>query len=170
MAIVRRVLGLTAALVLALLIFGGGWLIGRTGIGSVVEPSSMTEAERQFAERMENVSLIGKFTIDGRESKSLEPDRYDIASVKKVGDDLWQFNAKMDCCGAGGKGVLPIVVPMRFIGDTPTILMTDTSLPGLGTFTVRLLFYGDRYGGTWQHGRYGGHMWGRIEKQTTPIQ
>ena len=170
MAIVRRVVTLSLAAMLAILIFCGGWLIGRTGIGSVVDPSSMTEAERQFADRMQNVSLVGKFTIDGRESKSPDPDRYDIASVKKVGDELWQFNAKMDCCGVGGSGVIPIAVPMRFIGDTPTILMTDTSLPGLGTFTVRLVFYGDRYAGTWQHGKYGGHMWGRIEKQTAPIQ
>jgi hypothetical protein len=31
---------------------------------------------------------------------------------------------------------------------------------------VRLFFHGDRYAGTWQHGAIGGHMWGRIEKQT----
>jgi hypothetical protein len=44
------------------------------------------------------------------------------------------------------------------------IMMTDTSLPGIGTFTVRLFFYGDRYAGTWQHGAVGGQMSGRIEK------
>ncbi len=61
---------------------------------------------------------------------------------------------------------VPIVVPLRFNGDTPMIMMTGTSLPGLGTFTVRVLFYGDRYTGTWQHGEVGGHLWGRIEKRT----
>ena len=55
-----------------------------------------------------------------------------ISSVEKVGDDLWRFNAKMDCCGLGGSGAIPIVVPMRFVGDTPVIMMTDTSLPGMG--------------------------------------
>ena len=95
---------------------------------------------------------------DGRQRRNPEPDRYDIASVQKVGDNLWQFNTKMECCGVEGKGVIPIVVPMRFFGDTPMIEMTDTSLPGIGTFTVRVFFYGDRYSGTWQHGKVGGHM------------
>ena len=29
---------------------------------------------------------------------------------------------------------------------------------------ARVFFYGDRYAGTWQHGKVGGHMWGRIER------
>ncbi len=69
-----------------------------------------------------------------------------------MGENSWRFNAKMDCCGAAGQSGLPIVVPLHFVGDTPVIMMTDTNLPGIGTFTVRLLFYGDRYAGTWQHG------------------
>jgi hypothetical protein len=108
--------------------------------------------------------MVGTFTVAGRESRAPSPDRYEISSVEKVGNDLWRFNAKMDCCGVGGSGAIPIVVPMRWVGDTPVIMMTDTSLPGLGTFTVRVFFYGDRYAGTWQHGRAGGHMSGRIEK------
>ncbi len=82
-----------------------------------------------------------------------------------MGDDQWRFNARMDCCGVNG-ATLPIVVPMRFVGDTPMIMMTDTNLPGIGTFTVRVFFYGDRYSGTWQHGQVGGLMSGRIEKSS----
>ena len=162
---VRRVLGATAAVALLLAVFAGGWLAGRLGIGSVVDPASLTELERQFTERMQNVTLIGSFTVAGREDRAPRPDRYDIAGVEKVGDDLWRFNASMDCCGVNG-ATLPIVVPMRWVGDTPVIMMTDTSLPGIGTFTARVFFYGDRYSGTWQHGAVGGHMSGRIEQQT----
>ncbi|HKE85796.1 MAG TPA: hypothetical protein VKB50_18675 [Vicinamibacterales bacterium] len=144
-------------------LFGGGWLTGRLGIGSVKDPSSLTAAERDFAARMRNVSLVGSFTVDGRESRTPRSDRYDITSVEKVGEDLWRFNASMQCCGVNGS--IPVVVPMRWSGDTPMIAMTDTSLPGLGTFTVRLFFYADRYSGTWQHGKVGGQMFGRIEKQ-----
>jgi hypothetical protein len=164
MAIVRRVLGIGLVVVLVLAIFAGGWLVGRLGIGSVVKPASLTDLERQFTERMRDVSLVGSFTVAGRERRASEPDRYDIVSVEKVGDNLWRFNASMQCCGVNGP--IPIVVPMQFNGDTPMIMMTDTSLPGLGTFTVRVLFYGDRYAGTWQHGAVGGLMSGRIEKQT----
>jgi len=148
--------------VLVLAIFGGGWLVGRLGIGSVVNPASLSEVERQFTERMRDVTMVGSFTVAGREDPTSRSDRYDIVSVEKVGDNLWRFNARMQCCGVNG--AIPVVVPMRWNGDTPMITMTDTSLPGLGTFTVRLLFYGDRYAGTWQHGAVGGQMSGRIEK------
>jgi hypothetical protein len=163
MALVRRVVGVVGAGLLALLIFAGGWIVGRTGIGSVVEPESLTASERAFAERMRGVNLVGAFTVAGRDDRTPRADRYEIASVDKIGEDLWQFNARMDCCGLDGS-VIPIAVPLRFVGDTPVIMMTDTSLPGIGTFTVRLFFYEDRYAGTWQHGETGGLMYGRIEK------
>jgi hypothetical protein len=165
MGVVRGTLKGVAVLVLVALVFGGGWLTGRLGIGSIVDPASLPAAEREFAERMRNVTLVGTFTVTGHEGRTPEPDRYAIESVEKVGDDLWRFNASMDCCGLQGR-TLPIAVPMRWVGDTPVIMMTDTSMPGIGTFTVRLFFYGDRYAGTWQHGDEGGHLSGLIEQQT----
>ena len=161
MAMIRRVLKISVLAVLLLVMFAGGWLAGRTGLGATVDTQSLEDRERQFAERMRGVSLVGSYNTAGRDRTS--PDRYDIASVEKVGEDLWRFNARMDCCGINGN--IPIVVPVRWVGDTPMIMMTDTTLPGIGTFTVRLFFYGDRYAGTWQHGERGGLMSGRIEKQ-----
>ena len=163
---VRRVLKVALVVVLLLAIFGSGWLVGRLGIGSVVHPASLTVVERQFTEGMRNVTMVGSFTDGGREDQTPRADGYDIASVEKVGDNLWRFNAALHCCGVNG--AIPIVVPMQFIGDTPMIMMTDTSLPGIGTFTARVFFYGDRYAGTWQHGAVGGHMSGRIEKKAPP--
>ena len=164
MALVRRTVGGAIVAVVLLADFGGGWLVGRLGIGAVVDRASLTDLERQFADRMRDVSLVGSFTVDGREGRTPREDRYEISSVEKVGADSWRFNARMHCCGVDG--TIPVVVPLRWIGDTPMIMMTDSSLPGLGTFTVRLFFYGDHYAGTWQHGTVGGHMSGRIEKQT----
>ena len=164
----KRTLTAALALVILAVIFAGGWLVGRTGLGSAVNPASLNDVERQFTERMRNVKLVGSFTVVGREDRTPRSDGYDIDSVEKVGDDLWRFNAGMKCCGVNG--TIPIVVPMRFTGDTPMIMMSDTSLPGLGTFTVRLFFYGDRYTGTWQHGNVGGLMSGRIEKRTPAEQ
>jgi hypothetical protein len=167
MAMVRRAVRLVTAVIVLILVFGGGWVAGRLGIGdAAVDPASLTEVERQFTERMRNVTLRGSFTVEGRESRTAREDRYDIESVEKVGDDLWRFQAGMQCCGVNG--VIPIVIPMRFVGDTAMIMMTDTSLPGIGTFTVRLFFYGDRYAGSWQHGKVGGLMSGRIEKRSAP--
>ena len=162
MALIRPVLKATVFGVVLLGVFAGGWVAGRTGLGAAVDPSSLEDRERQFAERMRGVSLVGSYNVAGKD-RPPSADRYDIASVEKIGDNLWRFNAHMDCCGINGN--IPIAVPMTWVGDTPMIMMTDTTLPGIGTFTVRLFFYGDRYAGTWQHGKVGGHMSGRIEKQ-----
>jgi hypothetical protein len=164
MGLVRRASVLVIIVALLIAAFSAGWLVARLGLGAAVDPASLSEAERQFTERMRDVSLIGTFTIDGQDDRTPHQDRYDISSVEKVGDNLWRFTVDMHCCGVNG--AIPVAVPMRWIGgDTPMIMMTDTSLPGVGTFTVRLLFYGDRYAGTWQHRTVGGHMWGRIAKR-----
>jgi hypothetical protein len=146
-------------------IFAAGWLAGRTAVGSVVELSSLDDAERRFVQRMSGASLVGQFTIDGREGRegrAGRPERYDISSVEKVGDDRWRFNARMRY--GNTDATVPIVVPLRFVGDTPMISMTELTIPTLGTFTARVFFYEDRYAGTWQHGEFGGHMFGRIQK------
>jgi hypothetical protein len=141
--------------------FAVGWLAARTGMGSVIDPSTLPAVEQQFIEKLRGGALVGRFTLTGREDRAAAPDRYDIYSVDKVGEDLWRFNAKI-----GESGVtLPIVVTMRFVGDTPLIMMTNATIPGMGTFNVRVFFYGDEYAGTWDHvGRGRGHMFGRIER------
>jgi hypothetical protein len=145
--------------------FAAGWITAKTGIGSAADPASLTELERQFTEQMKGAALVGQFTIDGREDRAGRPERYDISSVQKGADDRWQFNARIRY----GKNdvTLPITVPMRWIGDTPMITITDFSIPTLGTFTARVFFHGDRYSGTWQHDKVGGHMFGRIEKSAS---
>jgi hypothetical protein len=161
----RTLAKLAVGILILLVTYVAGWLSGRAGIGSIVEPASLSEAERAFVERMSGSSLVGQFTIAGREDRAGRPERYDISSVEKVGDDQWRFNARVRYGDIDTTA--PIVVPMRFVGDTPMISMTDLAIPGMGTFTVRVFFYDDRYAGSWQHGEFGGHMFGRIEKTTT---
>ena len=162
MSTTRKVAAIAGGLLVVVVVFAGGYLAGRTGAGSVVDPASLPDAERQFIERMTGASLVGRFTIAGREDRPARPERYDLSSVEKVGEDLWRFNARMRYGDVDT--TLPIVVPMRFAGDTPMITITDLTIPALGTFTARVFFHGDRYSGTWQHGEYGGHMFGKIEK------
>jgi len=148
-------------LVAFLVIFAAGWVVAKTGMGSAMDPATLPAVERAFAEKMNGAALVGRFTIAGREDRTAEPDRYDLYSVEKVGADQWRFNAKI-----GESGVtVPVVVRMTFADDTPIILMTDATIPGMGTFTARVFFYGDLYAGTWAHsGKGGGHMYGRIER------
>jgi len=164
MAIVGRLFRLTITLILLVVMLGVGWAVGRLGYGSTVPVASLEDRERQFSDRMKAASLVGHFTVDGRERGSAEEDRYDIASVEKVGEDRWRFNVRMH---HGTFDVtMPVVVPVKWVDDTPVVSMTDWEIPTLGTFTCRVMFHGDRYAGTWQHGKVGGLMYGRIEKQT----
>src|SRR5262245_60227148 len=159
MRYLETTLKIALAIVVLLLMFGAGWITGRLGIGQVVAPESLNELERAFVEQMRGATLVGYFTLGNGEPRA-RPDRYAIESVEKVGDAEWRFNARVGGLGAA----IPIVVPMQWIGDTPMIMMTDTSIPTLGTFTTRVFFYRDRYAGTWQHGEVWGQMFGRIEK------
>jgi hypothetical protein len=160
---IKSVFGVLAAILLLLITFGSGWIVATLGIGSALDPAALPERERQFAERMNNVALVGSFTGAGGEERAPRADRYDISSVEKVGEDRWRFNARMR--HDDFDVTLPVTVTMRWIDDTPMIMMTDTVIPALGTFTVRVFFYGDRYAGTWQHDQFGGHLFGRIERR-----
>ena len=162
MASARSVGRLGAILLLALIMFGGGWAVATFRLGSAVNRASLPDLERQFTDRMRQVALVGSFTVAGREDQVPRQDRYEISSVEKVGTDKWRFNARITYGSVDA--TLPIVVTMAWAGDTPMITMTDVAIPTLGTFTARVFFYGQRYAGTWQHGQVGGHMFGRIEK------
>ena len=166
MAIVGRFIRFAALLVLLVVVFAGGWAVGRLGLGSTVPTASLTDLERQFSERMKGSSLVGYFTVAGRTKGAPEEDRYDIASVEKVADDRWRFNVRMRH-GTFDMS-LPVVVPVKWVEDTPVVTLTDWEIPTVGTFTCRVLFHGDRYAGTWQHGKVGGLMYGKIEKQAQP--
>ena len=105
-------------------------------------------------------SLVGSFSTDGKEGRA--GDKYQISSAKKLEGDTWQvvYKAKI------GEQVvdLPIAIKVLWAGDTPVMTLDDFTIPGVGTFSARVLFHGDRYVGTWQHGDVGGAMWGRVEK------
>ena len=142
------------------LAFGAGWISGMTRMGAAIDPVDLPEVERQFIEKMNGAALVGHFTLRGREMRDAPPDRYDIYSVEKVGDDLWRFNAKIGEVGV----TVPVVVRMRFVDDTPLIVMSEAGIPGMGEgYSARVLFHEDQYAGTWGHGPRGGLMFGRIE-------
>ena len=44
------------------------------------------------------------------------------------------------------------------------VSVTDLGLPGLGTYTARVVFYRDSYAGMWWGGKHGGNLFGRIER------
>lgn len=128
------------------------------------ESPALTPEQQKFQERMQNVALVGTFSIDGREDQAPKAERYEIAKVTWKEGDYWTFFARIRY----GKNdvTFPITVKLLWAGDTPMVTLTNLTIPPLGTFTARVLFHEHRYAGTWQHGKVGGHMWGRIEPLT----
>ena len=123
------------------------------------------EREQAFSEQMANTVLVGAFTVDGQKPDSApKEERYEISSVEKTNGKTWIFTARVKYLKFDA--TLPIPVPVEWAGDTPVVSLTNATLPGLGAgFSCRVIFHDGRYAGTWQHGTFGGHMFGRIEKQ-----
>lgn len=124
---------------------------------------SREDLEKQFSERMTGSVLVGHYSVVGKDSKPANPERYELKKVSKVADELWLFEARIKY---GQTDVtLPLTLRMIWADDTPMITLTNATLPGLGAaFGARVIFHGDLYAGTWQHGKVGGHLWGAIEK------
>ena len=129
--------------------------------GSKSEKLDRAALEEALSKKLTNAALVGSFTVDGKSDKPPRPERYTLGEVKKIKDNIWMFQAHIQY----GKTDVKVPIPLTILwaGDTPMISMTDFTIPGMGTFTARIFFYGNRYAGTWQHGKVGGHMFGIIE-------
>jgi hypothetical protein len=126
----------------------------------------LNDLEQAFVDQMKGCTLVGSFTIDGRDDKPARSERYEIKGASKVKDDNWLIHARI----VYGEidVVVPVPVKMNWAGDTPVLSVTDLAIPLVGEqFTARLLFHDGRYAGTWAHGKVGGHMMGTIEKSGT---
>lgn len=116
--------------------------------------------EKQFEDSMRDVTMVGQSTR--RNKPGVFDEKYRIASVKKVAGDKWLFNARVMY---GGKDLpVPIPLTVQWAGDTPMVTLTDLDIPGVGTFTARVLFYRNEYAGTWSGHGNGGQLWGKIVK------
>jgi hypothetical protein len=125
---------------------------------------SQAELEKQFAETMSGATLIGRFTLGQQQGdKPLTEDKYTLGKVEKLKNGLWSFETRIQY---GQRDVkVPLALEVKWAGDTPVITLTDVLVPGLGTFTARVLVYRDEYAGTWSGGDHGGQMFGRIVRQ-----
>lgn len=116
--------------------------------------------EAEFAHRMSGATLLGHFTVDGAPDAAPQEESYRLGAVEKLEGDRWRFEARIEY---GGKSyALPLVLEVKWAGDTPVISLTDMQIPMLGTFTARVVVYGERYAGIWDGGDHGGQMFGRL--------
>ncbi|HVC95556.1 MAG TPA: hypothetical protein VND64_17810 [Pirellulales bacterium] len=118
--------------------------------------------EKEFTESLSGATLVGYFTTNGTKETGLKEEKYKLKNVKKLRGDTWLFEYQY-----GDKGVaIPLPLEVKWAGDTPVITLTDAAIPGVGTFTARVLFYRGEYAGTWSAGAdHGGKLFGKIVKE-----
>jgi len=124
--------------------------------------SLQQELEMEFQKSMSGVVLDGFFKTSDADSEPRK-ERYSITKVTKLAGEYWIFQARIQY---GKRDVtLPVPVTVKWAGDTPVLTLTETTIPGLGTFSARLLFYDGQYVGVWRHGEHTGQHFGRIVLQ-----
>lgn len=125
-------------------------------------PPSEAERDRAFEEMMTNVSLVGQSTSFDREGITGE-EEYAIEKVSRIAGERWLFQTRLKL---GSREVtVPIPMTVLWAGDTPVISLTDLPIPGLGTYSARVLLFRDHYSGTWTGADGGGHVFGRIVRR-----
>ncbi len=124
---------------------------------------SQAELIKKLAKDLTGVKLVGRFTVTGKDEMTPKDEEYTITSAMKLDEpDLWLLKARIKY----GKtdGTFPIPLEIKWAGDTPVITLTNLEIPGLGTFSSRVVIYEGRYAGTWQHGDVGGHLFGVLKR------
>ncbi len=136
----------------------------------VAQPPALDELHAKFQQLLTGATLRGQFTVDGQALDQLQQESYEISKVEKLADsdDLWALTTRIKY---GEHDVLiPIALQVKWAGATPVITLDELTIPGLGTFSARVLLHKDKYAGTWQHGTHGGHLFGHIELAKPPTQ
>lgn len=117
--------------------------------------SEQAKLEREFETMLTNATLVGSFSVGSR----ISGDRYKVTKVTHLAGDKWLIHSQI-----GKKDIsIPVPVTVRWAGDTAVIMLTDVGLPGMSTYSARVLFYRGQYAGTWSSPKHGGQMWGVIE-------
>lgn len=142
--------------------------------GVAQEPPAAETANRQaeleagLAKMLSGATLEGSFTnTGGRNSDELRRDRYTLGEVKKLDGKTWIIQAKIQYRDRDAV-MIPLPLPIEWAGDTPVIVVDNFTIPGMGTFSARVMFYDDHYMGYWKHDDRGGHLFGRVLRADAP--
>ena len=121
------------------------------------------ELYTKFSQSLSGVKLVGRFTVLGKDDGPPDAEEYTIYSATKMPQgDYWLLHTRIKY--ADKDVTVPIPLEVKWAGDTPVITLTKLPIPGLGTFSSRVVFYNNKYAGTWTHGEVGGHLFGTLEK------
>ena len=127
----------------------------------LTEPT--TEQVADLEKLMNRATMVGHFTVTGEDAGGgkLTEERYELGEVKRLESGDWLIQSRIRY---GDHDVtIPLTLPIRWAGDTPVICVDDMLIPGLGTFTARVMVYRGHYAGFWTGKDHGGHLFGVIE-------
>ena len=157
-----KISSVSLAVGFALLICGANISVRGAEETPARKDTGQAERFRAFEQTLSGATLEGRFTIVGREQEELPREQYTIRSVRKLADgDYWLFQARIKY--ADKDVTVPLPLEVKWAGDTPVITLTGLTIPGLGTFSARVLIDGQKYAGTWTHDTVGGHLFGVIK-------
>lgn len=125
--------------------------------------TTQDDLDRKFQEMMNGATLVGRSTRTNSD-KVYGEEKYVIESVSKLTGETWLFRTRMQY--SGHDIPLPLPVTIKWAGDTPVITLTDLSIPGMGTYTARVILYRDQYAGTWSGKNVGGQIFGKIVRKS----
>ncbi len=129
------------------------------------QPPSKADLEKKFEETMTGATLVGHYTINGQKASSTDKEEhYTIEKVAKLQGSTWLFTSRIQY---GDHDVsVPLPLQVEWAGDTPVIELTQFPVPGLGTFTARVVIYDGQYAGLWNGGGdHGGSLFGKVVKK-----
>lgn len=125
--------------------------------------ADVQDREQRIVEYLSNCKFIGRYTSDRDEDETAKPESYTIGKVEKLPEpDLYRLTTRIQYGETDTE--VPIDLKILWSGNTPVITLDNLWIPGMGTFSARVLIHQGRYAGTWSHGDKGGHLFGRIEK------
>jgi hypothetical protein len=126
------------------------------------DKSRQAELDAAFTKMLSGATLEGSFTStgEGQDPTKLSSDKYTLGEVKKLEGNYWMIPARIQY--ADKDFTVPLMLPVKWAGDTPVIVVDDVGLPGFGTVSARVMFFADHYAGYWKHGKHGGHLFGTI--------
>ncbi len=137
---------------------------------SLAAEEQKSSADSKVAERyaaleksLTGVTLVGHFTDSDQPAAHLTAERYELESVRHLGKGQWLFQTRIRYGEHDIK--LPLTLPIYWAGDTPVITVDKLVIPGLGTFTARVMIFDGHYAGFWSGADHGGHLFGVIEKK-----
>jgi hypothetical protein len=131
---------------------------------AVVEAPITPERVAKLEKMLNGCTLVGQFTVNGRGESRTSAERYELSSVKHMKGDMWLITARI---AYGDRDVtVPLPLPIRWAGETPVITLDKFGIPGMGSWSARVMFYDGRYMGYWyaaDNPEHGGYLFGKIE-------